>query len=417
MLEIIGGVYREREDALMPSSRSSGTCARAGRHRAKSSGAASRCWPAKRSANHPQIPAWVQATGLRRALLVSFDGAVTPDLPGSTVVNWSARTASRSTRSPASRSRPTRPRRSSTSSTTLHQAITQDSAPTVAARPQGRAGRPARTRTCSRSSELGPVLGDWTTFCAATSATPWPATTSARQPRTSSSPTTSTSVTNEHRPDPVSAFAAHARARRRLDAAYTLAALHRCLSAAGPTDEESAARRQLKTAEDASRDDAGCDADRRGDVRRLAASRPDEPRGRGSSRTACRSGRPTSQPGLLRAQPVRLHPPRRAGTRRRSAARSRSTARSKAAQFDGDKTRARGRSPAARLRVGSARRAGRHAGPEAAHQAWPTGYTVRNEFFEAEIDPATGGLQGVPRHADARHRGSGSSSCSTPAAR
>ena len=55
-------------------------------------------------------------------------------------------------------------------------------------------------------------------------------------------------VTNEHRPEPVGGFPRHLRLRRRLDAAYTLAALHRTLAAPTPEDEE--VLRQLAAAED-----------------------------------------------------------------------------------------------------------------------------------------------------------------------
>ena len=83
VLEMIGGVYREREDALLPvesqlwNLRKGRATARdvvgaTGRGAAPGSGR-----PTTRS-----VPAWVQATGLRRAVLRRFDGAVDPEPPG-----------------------------------------------------------------------------------------------------------------------------------------------------------------------------------------------------------------------------------------------------------------------------------------------------------------------------------------------
>ena len=56
-------------------------------------------------------------------------------------------------------------------------------------------------------------------------------------------------TTNRHRPDPVSGFAAHLRARRRVDGVLALAALYRSL--ANETEAEAAELNQLHALEDA----------------------------------------------------------------------------------------------------------------------------------------------------------------------
>ena len=172
----------------------------------------------KRSANHPQLPAWLQHCGYQKAVVVSFDGALTP-ARNAAVVNWPSpdgKSIDAFAREP--QSAPTRTR-SSTSPTHLHQAITQDSAPTVALVHKGdpaavgydelARARPNWPRWSAQWTGLGRYFADVPLRRIHRHATADEFFADYLDER----------VTNLHRPDPVSGFARHLRLRRRLDSA------------------------------------------------------------------------------------------------------------------------------------------------------------------------------------------------------
>jgi hypothetical protein len=383
MLEVIGGVYREREDALLPVESQLWNL-RHGRSASRSAlGANVEVLARKRSASHPQVPAWVQAAGLRRALLVSFDGAVTPN-HRATVVNWSSpdgKAIDAFTRLPA----PAHKAETFFNLVyTLHQSISQDAAPTIAIVHQGEPANPLYADWLALS-KLRPVLGEWTTFSRYFSdalageyvgtANPDDFFADYLEERTKA-----------HRPDPVSAFAAQARARRRLDAAWTFAAVYRSLSAAGPTDEENALVEQLRRTEDAE-EATGLDP-----VPGEATSGPalEDPWARKLvGRLQIRAA--DNQPGFLLLNPC-------AFTRRVALELDGVSGPLpvegplKAAQFDADKARVVAEVPPLGFAWIPAK------GPAGTPAPKPRlrmadGHTVRNEYFEAEIDPATGGIK------------------------
>jgi hypothetical protein len=382
ILEIIGGVYREREDAILPVESQLWNI-RKGRAAARDAvGANVEVLARRRSANHPQIPAWVQASGLRRALLVSFDGAVTPN-HRATVVNWSSpdgKSIDAFTRVPA----PAHKAETFFNLVyTLHQSITQDAAPTLAILHQGDADNPLYDDWLALS-KLGPVLGEWTTFSRYFSdalageyvgtANPDDFFADYLEERT-----------NAHRPDPVSASPVLARARRRLDAAWTFAAIYRSLSAAAPSDDEGAALLQLKRTEDEV-ETAGLDPlPPEEHAPRFA---PDESWAKKlADRLQARSA--DNQPGFMLLNPCAFT--------RRVAIELDGVAGPvpvegplKAAQFDADKTRVVAEVPPLGFAWIPSRGTGAAPKPRI---RMADGNTVRNEFFEAEIDPATGGLK------------------------
>lgn len=383
VLEIIGGVYREREDALLPIESQLWNLWK-GRGASKDAlGATVEVLARRRSANHPHIPAWVQATGLRRALLASFDGAVTPN-HRATVVNWTSpdgKAIDAFTRVPA----PSHKAETFFNLVyTLHQSITSDSAPTLALLHQQEPPHPLYEDWLALS-KLGPVLGTWTTFSRYFSDA------LAGEYIGTSNPDDFFADyleerTNAHRPDPVSAFASHARARRRLDAAWTFASIYRSLSAAGPTDEENAFVEDLHKTENEI-ESVGLDAIAGGD------SQPSASESTWAQKLADRLQirAEANRPGFMLLNPC-------AFTRRVALELEGMSGPLpiegfvKAAQFDADKARIVVEVPPlgfAWLPSGGVP----GASPPRPRIRLADGMTVRNEYFEAEIDSATGGLK------------------------
>jgi hypothetical protein len=383
VVEIVGGVYREREDALMPVESQLWNI-RKGRQVARETvGAVVEVLARKRSANHPHIPAWVQATGLRRAVLASLDGAVAPNYRA-TVVNWTSpdgKAIDAFTRVPA----PAYKAETFFNLVyNLHQSITQDSAPTLAIIHQGETANPLYEDWLALS-KLGSALGTWTTFSRYFSDA------LAGEYVGTSNPDEFFADyleerTNAHRSDPVGAFATHARNRRKLDAAWTLAAIHRCLSASGPSDDEIALLDQLQKTEDeiesigldAIPDPAACGVAPESPWPQKLADRLQV------RSDANRSGYMLLNPcGFTRRVALELDPmpdplPIEGHV--------------KAAQHDADKTRLVAEVPP----LGFAWIPAKGVPGATAHRPrirMADGNTVRNEYFEAEIDPATGGLK------------------------
>lgn len=385
VLEVIGGVYREREDALLPVESQLWNLRRGRAAAHDALGANVEVLARQRSANHPQVPAWVQATGLRRALLAPLDGAVTPN-HRAMVVNWSSpdgKAIDAFTRVPA----PAHKAETFFNLVyTLHQSIGQDAAPTLALLHTGEPANPVYDDWLALS-KLGPALGEWTTFSRyfsdalageyVGSANPDDFFADYLEERT-----------NAHRPDPVSAFAVQARARRRLDAAWTFAAVYRSLSAAGPTDEEAALLEQLQRMED-EEETTGLDPIPTEATRGFA---PDDPWAKKlADRLQVRAA--NGQPGFLLLNPCAFT--RRVALELDGVAGPLSVEGPlKAAQFDADKARLVAEVPP----LGFAWIPSR--GPSGTPAPKPRirladGHTVRNEYFEAEIDPATGGIKAV----------------------
>lgn len=384
ILEVIGGVYREREDALLPVESQLWNLRKGRAATREVLGANVEVLARRRSANHPHVPAWVQATGLRRALLVSFDGAVTPN-HRSTVVNWSSpdgKAIDAFTRVPAAA------HKAETFFNlvyALHQSITNDSAPTLAILHQAEPAFPLYEDWLALS-KLGPVLGEWTTFSRYFSdalageyigtANPDDFFADYLEERT-----------NAHRPDPVSAFAAHVRARRRLDAALTIAAIYRCLSAAGPTDEENTLLEQLKKAEDEI-ESTGLDPVPADAARGFAIEDP------WAKKLADRLQIRAAEhiPGFLLLNPC-------AFTRRVALELDGVTGPLpiegpvKAAQVDADKARVVAEIPPLGFAWLPACGSPGVVQLSKSRMRLAEGNIVRNEYFEAEIDPATGGIK------------------------
>ena len=381
-LEVIGGIYRDREDAVLPVESQLWNL-RHGRERTKAVlNVPVEVLARRQSASHPQTPAFVQLTGFRRALLTSFDGATTPTYRA-TIVNWTSpdgKSIDAFTRVPASAAK---------AETffnlvyTLHQSISQDSAPTLSVIHDGTPAQPFHGDWLALS-KLGPALGEWTTFSRYFSDALAGEYVGVANPDDFFADYLEQRV-NARRADVVSGFAKQVRDRRQIDAGLTFAAINRVMSGT-PFEGEQAARLESLRETETKRETVGVD----GTVGEEFPAIADAERywagqlaGRLQSRAA------ENQPGYLFLNPC-LFTRRVALELNRSAGNIPAADPLKAVQTDADKTRAvvevpplgfawipaSGTAPAPKPRVRMA-----------------DGFTVRNEFFEAEIDPETGGLK------------------------
>jgi hypothetical protein len=243
-VELCVGAYRERDDALLPIESQLWNL-RIGRTKAKERfGTDPSVFARRTSAFHPQLPSWLALAGYRHGIATSLDGATVP-ARYSAVVGWpgpDGQSIDVFTREPL-------PAAESQTffnfAYHLHQAITHDSTPTL---------------TLLHKREPGQGYTDLLTIGELANVFGEPATMSRYFSETHAGDYTGVAgadeffadylddrVTNRHRPDAVGGFAKHYRLRRRLDSAFTLAALHRSLNPVTP--EELARLGQLQELE------------------------------------------------------------------------------------------------------------------------------------------------------------------------
>ncbi len=235
VVDLCVGAYRERDDAVLPAE-SQWWNLRAGRAAVKTLfGVAPTVYARQRSAYHPHLPSWLLHAGYKNAVMVGFDGAMVPSR-NAVVLNWSApdgKALDTFSRTPVPAADPLT---FFNLVYTLHQAFSTDSTPTVAFQ---HSGEPAAIgyEQLLALGELGEACGEWVglgrflgdhhygDYLGSTTADDY------------FNDYLDDRVTHRKRPDPVSGFAAHLRQRRRIDSAYTLAALHRMLTPPGEADE------------------------------------------------------------------------------------------------------------------------------------------------------------------------------------
>lgn len=235
-VDLCCGAYRDREDALMPAESQLWNLATARETIKKLFGVEPAVYARKTSAFHPQLPGWLQHMGFKHAVLISQDGSLVPTIR-STAVNWpgpDGKAVDAFCREPLAAHDPL-----SFFNLVYHmyQAFASDAAPTIALVHKG---EPAfdSYRDLLALVELAPVFGHFTNlsryFTDATSGD-YIGVQSADEFFTDY---LDDRVTNQKRSNPVSGFPSHLRLRRRLDAAYTLAGLHRAVTPNPGTDEE-----------------------------------------------------------------------------------------------------------------------------------------------------------------------------------
>ncbi|HJZ54577.1 MAG TPA: hypothetical protein VKE74_06440, partial [Gemmataceae bacterium] len=392
-VDLCCGSYRDREDALMPFESQWWNLRKARETVQRLFGVETTVYARKKSAYHPQLPSWLVQMGYRHAVLLSLDGALIPTLRG-TAVDWPSpdgKSINAFTREPLPAHDP-----HTFFNLVYHtyQAISQDAAPSVALVHKGKPAAESY-RDLLALAELAPVLGNWTGLGRYFTDGVHGDYIGTRTADEFFADYLDERVTNEHRPDPVSGFPRQLRLRRRIDAAYTLAALHRGLTA-NPGPEDAEALKKLADVEEAIElrgvnsppPDAGgwvADelADQLGSLETHWAKKL-------ADRLQARSA--DGQPGLMVFNSC--------GFTRRVALELDGfrgpipvADAVKAAEFVGDKARLVVELPPLGYtwipRVGSP-----NAPPPKPRLKLAEGLIVRNEFFEADVDSATGGLRG-----------------------
>ncbi len=390
LAEICGGPYREAEDALLPLESQLRNLLRGQAAYRELLGRGVRVFARRRFGHHPHLPLLLQNTGISRAVLVPFDESVLPTSrsPSASWPSPDGKQVEAFCRSPL-------PADSAQTffhlTHHLHRTIMQDGTATLAL---AHRGKTAHACYCDwvNLTRLAPVLGQWTTLSAYLEAVIPGEYLSAGTPddfhgdylaeRVPASPGDGLASKNE----PVSGFARLMRARRRLDAAFALAALYRGLGGRPGSDAEPAEELLARLEDELeSQGHGGADLDQ---AMEQAAS--------ALARRLLARGEP-GRPGFLVLNPC-------AFTRRVSLelpdARPPVGGPVKACQADGEGSRVVVEVPP--LGFAWLARSGQDApGPAAGRMRLADERTVRNEFFEAEIDLATGGLKAIR---DARTR-------------
>jgi len=380
-VDLAVGGFAERDDSFLPIESQCWNLTRGrGAIRAWLGNGANLLYGRKRSALHPSLPTWLKHCGFERAIVTPFDGALTPTRNQS-VVNWPAPDG-KSIDATAKEAQPADDALTFFNIIhTLHQATSTDSYPLVPLLHRGEEPAVGYSEL-SALADLAPAVGEFVgthryleehnygDYLGSTTADDYFS--DALDDRT----------TTRKRSDPVSGFAKHLRLRRRLDTAFTLTALHRMLTA--PTPADLALQEALSTYETA--------------IETAGADGPGEPEGLAASeahaveRLAARlqGSAAANVPGYLIFNPC-------AYTRRAAleiadfGGQIPMTDPVKAAQFDGKSAKLVVEIPS----LGFAWIPSGRPGTPAAKPKLKTaeGTIVRNEFFEAEVDPTTGGLR------------------------
>ncbi len=383
-VELWCGAYCEREDAVLPAESQWWNLHAARQSVAQLFGVTPEVYARKQSAFHPQLPGWLQHMGYKHALLLSQDSALIPSLR-STAVNWPSpdgKAIDAFCREPL----PTHdPLTFFNLVYHMYQAFTSDAAPTVALVHRGEPAFDSYDDLLALG-EFAPVLGEFTSlaryFTDATSGDYIGV-----QPADEFfADYLDDRVTNQKRATPVSGFAQHLRLRRRLDSTGTLAALHRAVTPnPGPdeiplTQELGEVERAIEVSGVNLPVDSTVDRDQLIPLEAAWAKKLAE-------RLQTRSAE--GQPGLLVLNPCGF-------TRRvtlevngfRGAIAVEDPV--KAAEFDGDRARLVVEVPP--LGFAWVPRAGTASLPRP-RMKLAEGLTVRNEFFECDIDATTGGIR------------------------
>ncbi len=394
--EVIGGPFREREDPLLPLESQLWNLRRGQAVYQELLGREVRVFGRRRSGFHAQLPLLLQSSGITHALLVSFDEAALPSHHG-VVVSWPSHDGKQVdsfTRNPHPADSP---QTCFHLAHHLHQSIMQDQAATLMFLHRGKAASDWYADLVELS-RLAPVLGKFTTLSNYFSEVVSGDYTSAVSPdefQIDYLSDRSGSLVGEDvpsvpvSPHPISEFAAQVRNRRQLDAAWTYATVLRSLGGLVPEEGGRAYLAQLAEVEDrveegdtAAINGLGATAQRAANAlgqRLLARGQEDSP-GYLLLNPCSFTRRVVVEVGGITGHLVPGGP-------------------IKAVQQDGERARVVAEVPP----MGFAwvpRRGGSTPAP-ASKIKLADERTVRNEFFEAEIDPATGGLKTVR---DSRHR-------------
>jgi hypothetical protein len=232
-VELCGGSYCEREDALLPLESQLWNLRTGMATYKKLLDSEPRVFARHRFAAHPQLPMLLHNVGITRALLIPFDDSVLPSYR-STVVNWPSpdgKQVEAFTRTPYAADNP---QTFMHVAHYLHRTIMQDHAATFALVHSANPAAPWY-RDWLELSRFAPVLGQWTTFSRYFTDVTAGEYISAASPDEFHGDYLNERIT-AHSPTPVSGFACRVRRRRQLDTAWTLAALHQGLGSTNDSD-------------------------------------------------------------------------------------------------------------------------------------------------------------------------------------
>jgi hypothetical protein len=381
-VDLITGCYHEREEHLLPIESQHWNLQTSRSVLQKLFGVEGVIAGRKRSAYHPLQPGWLEHHGFKKAMMLSLDGATTPNR-NACVVNWpgqDGQSLDAFGRDPLSASDP---------STffnlvyTLHQATTSDSKPTVAFAHKGQTPAVGYEELVA-FAELSEALGTFTGLGRYLEEYHYGEYIGNAGPDDFFSDDLDDRVTNRNRPDAVSGFAQHHRDRRRLDTLYTLSSVHRMLT---PSNAEEL--NDLRELGELERDIEVHGPDRVAGSGFEPRLQPLESRitKRLAERIQARSA--SNQPGVLLFNPC-------AYTRRAALELSHFqgpipvTDPIKAAQFDDGSAKLVVEMPPLGFVWLPRTPSGSQPKPR---MKLAEGNTVRNEFFEADIDATTGGLR------------------------
>lgn len=231
-VELCSGAYLDREDALLPVESQLWNLRKGTSVFRDLFHAEVRVHGRRRFAAHPQLPLWLNSVGIHRALVQAFDASVLPNWR-STITNWPSpegKQVEAFTRSPHAVENP---QTFFNLAHYLERTIRQDQTATIALLHSGK--EPASYyHDWLELSRFGPILGQWSPLSRyfgeamageyASAATADDFHSDYLEERTTA-----------HSTQPVSGFAVHMQKRRRLDGINALAAFYRGL--AGKTDQ------------------------------------------------------------------------------------------------------------------------------------------------------------------------------------
>jgi hypothetical protein len=384
--EIVGGSYLERADNLLPVDSQVWNLLRGLTVTRDLLDQDVRIYARKRFAFHPQTPLLLNTVGMNRALLLAFDESVLPN-HRTTVVSWPSpdgKQVEAFTRTPYDVANP---QTFFHLAHYLHKTIMQDHAATLVLLHKGEPAGPWY-RDWLDLTRLSPVLGKWTTLTAYHNEVMAGEYASAASPDQFHGDHLSERTEVLHSDAPVSAFARHVRLRRRLDTAWTLAAIHRALAGKNDTLQVDARLSVVENEIEESFPPSNTGSTEiEGKLPPLETEIAEALAARLLSRAA------EGNPGFLVLNPC--------GFIRRVALELDGVngplpvgGPIKAAQFDGTNAKLVAEVPA--LGFAWIPRNGPKGTPQpAARMKLADESAVRNEFFEAQIDPQTGGLRAI----------------------
>lgn len=381
LAEVCGGSYLEREDPYLPLDSQLWNLRRGLEVSRHLLGSEIRVFARRRFGFHPQMPLMLTTHGLTKALYLVWDDTAAVPTYAALVISWPSpdgKQVDAFVRAP-------KPADAAETFFNLahwwFKTTREDQSATVFLLHADKPAAPWH-RDLMELARLGPVFGQWTTFSrflAEVMASEYPAPAGADEFHSDFL----NERTQKQLDDPVSAFARHVRQRRRLDACWTFAALHRAL--AGCHDKLSVTP-QLTDLENIIEARPGERCDALADIERtITAALADRLQSRAEA----------NRPGYLLLNPCSFA--RRAALELEGAkAPLPIEGPVKSCQLDADRLRAVVEVPAlgfawipregppgtpamtARLKLGDAK-----------------SNTIRNEFFEVEVDSATGAMKAI----------------------